>query len=443
MSSLTHTRVVILGAAGRDFHNFNVAFRDDPRYHVVAFTAAQLPGIAGRRYPPELAGMRYPEGIPIVPESELEDVCRTHRVGLVVFAYSDVPHETVMHIASRAIACGADFSMLGPDRTMLTARRPVIAVSAMRTGAGKSQVSRYLSRMLRESGRKTAVIRHPMPYGDLLSERAQRFATREDLDAARCTMEEREEYEPHIAAGNVVYAGVDYAEILRRAEREAEILLWEGGNNDFPFVRPTVHIALADPLRAGQETRYHPGESVLRMADIIVVNKTNIATQSDVDSIAASAAQLNPRAALLYGASPVAVEKSDQLRGKRVVVVEDGPSVTHGGMSSGAGYAAALAAGAVIVDPRPYATGEIAETYARYPHLRDVLPAMGYNAAQLDALKKTISQTEADIVVSGTLVDLAALLDLGKPVARARYEYADAGTPTLWQAVSSRLPKTS
>lgn len=441
MSSLTHTRVVILGAAGRDFHNFNVVFRDDPRYHVVAFTAAQLPGIAGRRYPPELAGMRYPEGIPIVPESELEALCRANRVGLVVFAYSDVTHETVMHLASRALACGADFSLLGPDRTMLTPRRPVIAVSAMRTGSGKSQVSRYLSRKLRENDWKTAVIRHPMPYGDLAAERAQRFATRADLDAAHCTMEEREEYEPHIAAGNVVYAGVDYAEILRRAEREAEILLWEGGNNDFPFVRPTVHVALADPLRPGHETTYHPGESVLRMADILVVNKTNIAGAADVERVAASVAHLNPRASLLFGASPVTVDRAAELRGKRVVVVEDGPSVTHGGMAHGAGYAAAAAAGAIIVDPRPYATGEIADTYARYPHLRDVLPAMGYNATQLAALKATIALTPADIVVSGTPVDLAALLDPGKPVARARYEYADTTAPTLWETVSARLKR--
>lgn len=441
MSSLIRTRVVILGAAGRDFHNFNVAFRDDPRYHMVAFTAAQLPGIASRRYPPELAGMRYPDGIPIVPENELEQLCRANRVGLVVFAYSDVPHETVMHLASRAIACGADFMLLGPDRTMLTARRPVIAVSAVRTGSGKSQVSRYLSRKLRDNGWKTAVIRHPMPYGDLAAERVQRFATHDDLDAAHCTMEEREEYEPHLAAGNVVYAGVDYAEILRRAEREAEILLWEGGNNDFPFLRPTVHVAIADPLRPGDEATYHPGESVLRMADIVVVNKTNIAVAADVERVTAAVALLNPRASVIYGASPVSVDMAQELHGKRVVVVEDGPSVTHGGMARGAGYAAALAAGAVIVDPRPHAAGEIAEIYARYPHLHEVLPAMGYNASQLEALKTTIARTPADIVVSGTPVDLAALLKPGKPVARARHEYADAGTPTLWDTVSARLPK--
>lgn len=441
MSSLSRTGVVILGAAGRDFHNFNVAYRDDPRYHVVAFTSAQLSGIPERRYPAELAGMRYPEGIPIVPESELEALCRAHRVGLVVFAYSDVPHETVMHLASRALACGADFGLLGPDRTMLASRRPVIAVSAVRTGSGKSQVARYLSRRLREAGWKTAVIRHPMPYGDLVAERVQRFATRADLDAARCTIEEREEFEPHLAAGNVVYAGVDYAEILRRAEREADVVLWEGGNNDFPFVRPTVHIAIADPLRAGHETTYHPGEAVLRMADIVVASKTNIADAAEVERVAASAARLNPRAALLRGASPVTVDEPARLQGKRAVVVEDGPSVTHGGMTRGAGYATALAAGALIVDPAPYATGEIAEAYARYPHLRDVLPAMGYNASQLAALKATLERTPADVVVSGTPVDLASLLDPGKPVIRARYEYADTGSPTLWEAVAKRLPR--
>jgi predicted GTPase len=439
MSLLTRTGVVILGAAGRDFHNFNVVYRDDPRYHVVAFTAAQLPGIANRRYPPELAGMRYPDGIPIVAEDELEQLCRTSQVGLVVFAYSDAPHEAVMHLASRALACGADFALLGPDRTMLASRKPVVAVSAVRTGCGKSPVSRYLSRKLREAGWKTAVIRHPMPYGDLVAARVQRFATAADLSAARCTVEEREEFEPHLAAGNVVYAGVDYAEILRRAEREADVLLWEGGNNDFPFVRPTVHVVLADPLRAGHETRYHPGEAVLRMADIVVVNKTNIAAKAEVERVARSVAALNPRAALLYGASPVQVDMADKLRGKRVVVVEDGPSVTHGGMPSGAGYAAAVAAGATVVDPRPYASAEIAETYARYPHLREVLPAMGYNAAQLEALKATLARTPADVIVSGTPVDLAALLDPGKPVARARYEYADADGPTLWETVAARL----
>ncbi len=432
-------RVVILGAAGRDFHNFNVAFRDDPRTEVVAFTAAQIPGIAGRRYPASLAGPRYPEGIPIVPEESLEDLVRRRRVGRVVFAYSDVPHAHVMHLASRALACGADFTLLGPARTMLPARVPVIAVSAVRTGCGKSQTARYLSQRLRGLALRCAVIRHPMPYGDLERERVQRFATREDLDEARCTLEEREEYEPHIAAGNAVYAGVDYADIIGRAERESDVILWDGGNNDFPFVRPDVHVVLVDALRPGHETAYHPGEAVLRMADIVVIAKADAASVSDVHRLRESVRALNPRACVVRGASPVALRDESAVRGKRALVVEDGPTVTHGGMAYGAGFVAASRAGASIIDPRAFAAPEIAAVYARYAHIGAVLPAMGYSPRQLAALRSTIQNSDAEVVVAGTPVDLAALLEIGKPVVRARYEFAELDAPGLWEEVERLL----
>jgi predicted GTPase len=426
------TRVVIVGAAGRDFHDFNVVYRDDPRFEVVAFTAAQIPDIAGRRYPPALAGPRYPDGIPIFPESELEDVCRRRGVGLVVFAYSDVPHAHVMHVASRALATGADFTLLGPDQTMLRASVPVIAVSAVRTGCGKSQTARWIARRLRDRGLRVAVVRHPMPYGDLERQAVQRFAARADLDAARCTVEEREEYEPHLAAGNVVYAGVDYARIVALAEGEADVVVWDGGNNDFPFLRPDLHLVLVDPLRPGHETGHHPGEAVLRMADVIVIAKTNAAPAADVQRVAAAAQRMNPRAAIVRAASPVRLDDPAAVRGKRVVVVEDGPSTTHGGMPHGAGYVAAIEGGAAeIVHPRAYAAPEIAALYVEYPHLGPVLPAMGYSAAQLDALARSIDAVPADVVVSGTPVDLAALARIAKPVVRARYEFAEAEAPGL------------
>jgi predicted GTPase len=426
------TRVVIVGAAGRDFHDFNVVYRDDPRFEVVAFTAAQIPDIAGRRYPPALAGPRYPGGIPIVPESELEDVCRRRGVGLVVFAYSDVPHAHVMQIGSRALAQGADFTLLGPDRTMLRASVPVIAVSAVRTGCGKSQTARWIAARLRERRLRVAVIRHPMPYGDLERQAVQRFAARADLDAARCTVEEREEYEPHLAAGNVVYAGVDYSRIVALAEGEADVVVWDGGNNDFPFLRPDLHLVLVDPLRPGHETGHHPGEAVLRMADVIVIAKTNAAAAADVARVADAARRVNPRAAIVRAASPVRLDDPDAVRGKRVVVVEDGPSTTHGGMPYGAGYVAATEGGAAeIVHPRAYAVPEIATLYGEYPHLGPVLPAMGYSAAQLDALARSIDAVPADVVVSGTPVDLAALARIARPVVRARYEFAEAEAPGL------------
>jgi predicted GTPase len=433
-------RVLILGAAGRDFHNFNVVYRDDAAVEVVAFTAAQIPGIAGRRYPASLAGARYPAGIPIVDESELEAVLRERQVDEVVFAYSDVTHLAVMHLASRALAAGADFALLGPARTMLRARLPVIAVSAVRTGCGKSPTARYLSRRLRARGLRVAVLRHPMPYGDLAGERVLRFATREDLDAARCTLEEREEYEPHLAAGNFVYAGIDYAAILALAQSdptsEADLILWDGGNNDFPFVRPDLHVVLADALRPGDEAAYHPGEAVLRMADVVVVAKADAAPASDVARVVAAARALNPRAAIVRGASPVTLDDPQALAGKRVLAIEDGPSVTHGGRPWGAAYVAATRAGATPVDPRPYAARRYAEVYAQYPQLGPVLPALGYSCKELTALEETIARAEVDAVVAGTPVDLAALLDIDKPLQRARYEFAEMDEPGLWGEVA-------
>jgi predicted GTPase len=433
-------RVVILGAAGRDFHNFNVVYRDDPGVTVVAFTATQIPGIAGRRYPPSLAGPRYPEGLPIEDEAQLEALCRRERVTQVVFAYSDVSHTTVMHLASRTLAAGADFMLLGPERTMLDARLPVLAISAIRTGCGKSQTARWLGRRLRERGYRVAVLRHPMPYGDLERQRVQRFASRADLDAARCTAEEREEYEPHLAAGNVVFAGVDYRAIVALAEREADVIVWDGGNNDFPFLRPSLHIVMVDALRPGQTTGYHPGEAVLRMADVVVLNKVNAAAASDVQAVVDEIQAVNPRAPVVRAASPVRLDDPAAVRGRRVLVVEDGPTITHGGMSYGAGYVAAIAAGAAeIVDPRPGAHPTLRAVFARHPHIGRVLPAVGYDAAQLAALGETINRAEADVVVAATPIDLASLIRLDKPVVRARYEFADAGEPTLGDIVDRFL----
>lgn len=434
------TRVVIMGAAGRDFHNFNMVYRDDPGHHVVAFTAAQIPDIAGRRYPPGLAGARYPAGIPIVAETELDALCRKERVDQVVFAYSDVSHAWVMHKASIALAAGADFLLLGPARTMLAAKVPVIAVCAVRTGCGKSQTTRWLARRLKGQGLRVAVIRHPMPYGDLERQSVQRFVSRADLDAAACTVEEREEYEPHLALGNVVYAGVDYAAILARAETEADVILWDGGNNDFPFIRSDLLIVLVDPLRAGHETTHHPGEAVLRMADIVLVAKTNSASEADIQRVSASARSINRQAEIVRGASPVRLDDAGAVRGKRVLVVEDGPSVTHGGMPYGAGYVAASQAGAAtILDPRPGAAGEIAAVYAQYPHIGAVLPAVGYHPSQLRDLRETINAAAADVVVSATPCDLGALIEINKPVVRARYEFAEAGEPGLGELVDAFL----
>ncbi len=443
-NSETSTRVVIMGAAGRDFHNFNVVFRDNPRFEVVAFTAAQIPGISGRRYPAELAGSAYPRGIPIVDEADLEDVCRREAVDQVIFAYSDVTHAEVMRAASRSMSTGADFILFGPRRTMLTSNLPVIAVCAARTGCGKSQTVRYIAGRLAERGLRTAVIRHPMPYGDLIAERVQRFASRDDLSAARCSNEEREEYEPHIAAGHLVFAGVDYAAILTMAEMEAEIVLWDGGNNDFSFIKPDLSIAVVDALRPDQIATHHPGETVVRMAEVVVVNKIAAASSISVQQLVEDVRSINPTATLIRAASPIILDDEETVRGKRVLVIEDGPTITHGGMPYGAGYVAAINAHAgVIVDPRDTATAEILTVYERYPHIGKVLPAVGYGDAQLAALAETINASNAELVVSGTPCDLAALIEITKPLVRARYAYAETAKPGLAGIIDDFLARAA
>lgn len=425
-------RIVILGAGGRDFHDFNVLYRDDPSVEVLAFGAAQIPGIAGRSYPPSLAGPLYPDGIPILDEDALPAFCRERKVAQAVFAYSDVTHETVMHLASRFLAAGCDFTLPGPASTMIAATRPVIAVTAVRTGCGKSPVSRHIVARLSARGLSVAVLRHPMPYGDLARQDVQRFATYADLDAAQCTIEEREEYEPYVAANAVIYAGVDYARILARAEAEADIILWDGGNNDFPFIRPDLHIALADALRPGDETRYHPGETVLRMADHVVIMKVAGAPPGAVADVERAIRAANPQAGVLHGDLEVTLADAAAVRGKRVLVIEDGPTITHGGMAYGAGFVAARAAGAAeIVDPRSHAAGEIAATYAAYPHIGPVLPAVGYFAAQLDALAATIAAAPADVVVIATPVALEKLIPIAKPVVHVSYAFAGRESPGL------------
>jgi predicted GTPase len=424
-------RVVIMGAAGRDFHDFNVVYRSDPNVEVVAFTATQIPGIAGRSYPVELAGPLYGEPIPIVPEEQLERLIREERVDTVVFAYSDVTHETVMHAASRVLAAGADFTLLGPDRTMVRSRRPVVAIGATRTGAGKSQTTRYLAAILAARGVTPVVIRHPMPYGDLAAQRVQRYATYEDLDRHQTTIEEREEYEPHLDAGRVVYAGVDYEAILREAEAEADVILWDGGNNDFPFFRPDLYVVVADPLRPGDERRYHPGEVNLRMADIVVINKVDTAEPAAVDAVRAAIDELNPAASVVTARSDLTLD-GPPIAGKRVVVVEDGPTLTHGGMAYGAGVVAARRFGAAgLVDPRPAAVGSIREVLDRYPSLEPLVPAMGYGAAQIRDLEATLEACDADLVLSATPIDLSRVLTLTKPVTRVRYELVQVGGPPL------------
>ena len=415
-------RVVILGAAGRDFHNFNVLFRADPAYRVVAFTATQIPDIDGRVYPTELAGAHYPDGIPIVAEAELDRLVSDEDVDVAVFSYSDVRHEHVMHLASRCIAAGADFWLSGSRSTMLRSTRPVIAVTAVRTGVGKSQTSRFLARLLTDLGHRVVSIRHPMPYGDLAAQACQRFADLADLDRHDCTIEEREEYEPHIADGLVIYAGVDYERILREAEQEADVILWDGGNNDLPFYETDLHITLVDPLRPGDEAAYHPGEANVRMADVVVVAKCDSADPEAVAAVQESARVLNPAARVVLADSPVTVEDPSLVTGRRVVVVEDGPTLTHGSMSFGAGVVGARAAGAAeIVDPTPYAVGSIAQVYRAYPNARGVLPAMGYGAEQVRDLQATIAAVPCDVVVSGTPIDITRVMTPDKPVVRARY----------------------
>jgi predicted GTPase len=434
------SNVVILGAAGRDFHNFNVVYRDEPAVRVIAFTATQIPGVSGRRYPPSLAGPLYPAGIPIVAEEELENLCRDHAVDQVVFAYSDVTHEHVMHLASRSLATGADFLLLGPKRTMLKSSLPVIAITAVRTGCGKSAIARWVARRLREHGWRVAVLRHPMPYGELSLERLQRFVSVSDLDAANCSAEEREEYEPHIAMGNLVFAGVDYAAIVQAAEPEADVILWDGGNNDFPFVRPDLHITVADALRPEQVDTHHPGEAVARMADVLVINKVDAASAESVRIAEQALRAVNPAAPIVRAASPVRLDDTAAVAGRRVLVVEDGPTITHGGMAHGAGYVAAVAAGAAaIVDPRHSAAPELRRMYDANPHIGKVLPAVGYNRSQLHALETTINNADADTVVSGTPVDLGRLLRVDKKIVRARYEFAELGAPKLSALVDAFL----
>lgn len=431
-----------MGAAGRDFHNFNMVYRDDAGSEVIAFTATQIPKIAGRRYPAALAGKHYPDGIPIVDERELSTLCVQRHVDQVVFAYSDVTHARVMHMASVVLSAGSDFVLLGPEHTMLPAKVPVIATSAVRTGCGKSQTTRWLSGLLKQQGLQVSVIRHPMPYGDLERQAVQRFANRNDLDTADCTIEEREEYEPHLGLGNIVYAGIDYARIVAQAEAESDVILWDGGNNDFPFIRPDLHLVLVDPLRPGNETTHHPGEAVLRMADIIVVAKANSASDADVQRVTESAAGINPTATVVRGASPVQLDAPNKVRGKRVLVVEDGPTITHGGMAYGAGFVAATQAQpAEIVDPRTVAADEINAVYAHYPHIGSVLPAVGYHPSQLEALRQTINSADVDVVVTATPCDLGALIDINKPVVRVRYEFAELGTPKLSRLVQAFLER--
>jgi len=428
--------VLIMGAAGRDFHNFNMVYRDRQDYEVIAFTAAQIPSIGGRVYPPELAGPLYPEGIPIRPEEELADLVREQRVGQVVFAYSDVSHEYVMHKASQCLALGADFILLGPGRTMLTSSRPVISVCAVRTGAGKSGVTRYLAGILKGLGKRPVVLRHPMPYLDLKKGRLQRFASMADARACDCTIEELEEFEPLVNAGIVVYEGVDYAEVVREAEAEADILLWDGGNNDLPFLRPDLEIVVLDPHRAGHELTYYPGEANLKRAEIAVINKVDTAAPEAVQRVEGSIRRANPRARIIPTASPITLDDPERIRGKRVLVVEDGPTLTHGGMSYGAGVLAARKAGvAEFADPRPYARGSLRDTFRDYPHLGKVLPAMGYSERQMAELKETIEATPCDAVVIGTPADLARLLALRKPAVRAAYAIEESGEKLLKRAL--------
>ncbi|HEX5590783.1 MAG TPA: cyclic 2,3-diphosphoglycerate synthase, partial [Candidatus Limnocylindrales bacterium] len=429
-------RVLIMGAAGRDFHDFNVAYRNDPGVEVVAFTATQIPGIADRRYPPELAGRLYPEGIPIRSETDLEAIVREHQVDTVVFAYSDVSHDTVMHAASRALAAGADFELLGPRRTMIASRRPVLAVGATRTGSGKSQTTRYLAAMLAAEGLRPVVIRHPMPYGDLAAQAVQRYATYADLDRYETTIEEREEYEPHLDAGRIVYAGVDYEAILRQAETEADVILWDGGNNDFPFYRPDLYVVVADPLRNGDERRYHPGETNVRMADVVIINKIDSAEPHAVEAVRESVHELNPTADILTARSDLTLV-GPPIEGRRVVVVEDGPTLTHGGMSYGAGVVAARRFGAArLVDPRPAAVGSIREVLDRYPLLEPLVPAMGYGQDQVHELEATLNAVDADLVLCATPIDLTRVLRLEKPMTRVRYELAEAGGTPLAEIIA-------
>ncbi len=429
---MDRTRVIILGAAGRDFHNFNVIFREDDAYEVVAFTATQIPGIVGRRYPVSLAGKRYPEGIPIFDEEDLPQLIYRFRADMCVFSYSDISYEDLMHRAAIANAAGSDFVLLGTEDTMLESTVPVIAVTAVRTGAGKSQTTRKIASILQAHGRRVVVVRHPMPYGVLEDQAVERFATYEDLEKNKTTIEEREEYEPHLERGIVVFAGVDYEKILRAAEQEADVILWDGGNNDTPFYKPNLHIVLLDPHRPGDELRYYPGETNLRMADVAIVNKVDTADPMNVELVKRHAVEVNPDVTIIEAASPITVVDPEPVRNKRALCVEDGPTVTHGQMAYGAAYIAAKRFGASeIVDPRPFAVGSIKATFKKYPHLQNVLPAMGYGDKQVRELEQTIEAATCDIVLSGTPVDLRRLVKVSKPILRVRYELDEIGRPNL------------
>jgi len=431
-----------MGAAGRDFHNFNVYFRDHPLYTVVAFTATQIPNIEGRCYPPELAGDRYPEGIPIHAESELERLIQELDVDQVIFAYSDVSHEYVMHCASRALAAGADFRLMGPKATTLKARKPVVAVCAARTGSGKSQTTRRVCEVLRAHGQQVVVVRHPMPYGDLAAQACQRFATYADLDRYQCTIEEREEYEPHLNRGIVVYAGVDYEQILHQAEQEADVIVWDGGNNDLPFYQPDLHIVVVDPHRAGHELTYHPGETNVRLADVIIINKVDTADLEPIVRVRENVRLVNPTVQIVEAASPIFLDNPQAIHSQRVLVVEDGPTLTHGEMAYGAGVVAARRFGAAeIVDPRPYAVGSIVETYRKYPTTGPVLPAMGYSQTQIAELEATINRVPCDLVIVATPIDLSRLAHIQQPTQRVRYELQEIGQPTLEQIIATWLDK--
>lgn len=436
-------RVLILGAAGRDFHDFLTVFRDDPEAEVVAFTATQIPGIDQRTFPASLAGPRYPDGIPVHPESELEQLVARLAVDEVVLSYSDLAHATVMQLASRALAAGASFRLLAPRRTMLHGARPIIAVTAARTGCGKSQVARYVTRVGRERGLRVGVVRHPMPYGDLDAQRVQRFASIEDLDRAQVTVEEREDYEPHVLAGSVVHAGVDYAGVLAAAEAESDLIVWDGGNNDTPFFEPSLWITVLDPFRVGHELGYHPGETNLRAAGLVLINKADSAPPGALEALRANLASANPRAQVVVARSEITADAPERIRGQRVLLIEDGPTLTHGGMPFGAGFVAARRLGArEIVDPRPRAVGRIAALYRRYPHLGAALPAVGYSPEELRDLEATVQATDCDTVVIATPADLGRVVRFQRPTVRVRYELADHGTPTLAEALGEFFART-
>ena len=440
---MSKRRVVIMGAGGRDFHNFNMFFKRRPEYQVVAFTAsAQIPGIDDRRYPPSLAGSRYPKGIPIVSEQELPDLIRDHDVDEVVFAYSDVSHEYVMHKASWIAGLGCDFTLMGPKATQLQSKVPVVAVNAVRTGAGKSQTTRKVCEVLKAMGKRVVAIRHPMPYGDLARQGVQRFATYADLDRAKCTIEEREEYEPHLDRGTIVYAGIDYAEIFREAEQEADVIVWDGGNNDFSFVRTDLQVVVADPHRPGHERSYHPGETNVRLADVVVINKETTTDYENIEAVRSSIQDLNPGAVIIDAASPITVDHPERIRGKRALVIEDGPTLTHGEMKYGAGVIAARRHGArEIVDPRPWLVGGIKDTFRQYPNIGPLLPAMGYSKEQIRDLERTINGCECDVVIVATPIDLRRLVNMKRPAVRVGYELEEIGRPKLEDVIREMLDR--